>query len=313
VSQRDILAEIADIKSRTRYGSAFTKLWERISAIDIAFEAISPYDSEGLRYFPVAIVGCIEGYTRLRIRDLVDYGEPYFSNGGEMIKNFRLEFSHLKAIHGGAVTVGELIAHNIKLNGLDQVFFNFERLVGSHFKTLLVNATDLWGASEGSQSAILHNPENTFSKVSRTFEIRHIICHELTSAQVNHFEMVSFMEESLRFIRALDSCLSSLLDPGGPNTSLELHSFAVQSLQRSELELEAVLNVLRGGKLRGKALADFDMVHERWQEFVSASVAELVGPRENGGSIWPMEHAFATKDLVDARIQELRRRIRGET
>lgn len=311
--QRDILSEIAAIKSRSRYGSAFTELWNRLSAIDVAFEALPEGDTEGLRYFPVAIVGCIEGYTRLRVRDLVDFGEPYFTNGGEIAKSFRLEFAHLRAVHGGGVTVGELIAHNVQVSSLEQVLHLFERLVGSEFKPKLINAADKWGAFEGSESPILQDPDRTFGKVQKTFELRHIICHELASgAPVRHFEMVSCMEESLRFLRALDSCLSTLLDPNGPSTSLELHSFAVQSLERSQLELDAVVNVVRG-KLRGKALQEFDAAHEKWRAYVDASVNEILGPREDGGSIWPMEHAFATKEYFDMRIHELRQRLRPET
>lgn len=167
VKQRDALAEIAAIKIRSKYGSAFSELWERISAIDAAFEVQPVADSESLRYFPVALVGCIEGYVRLRVRDLIDFGEPYFSNSAELAKNIKLDFSHLKAVQGNIVTVGELISHSIQLSRLDQVMSVFERLVGAEFRDSLTNAADIFGNDEARMGRILKEPESTFAAVPK--------------------------------------------------------------------------------------------------------------------------------------------------
>lgn len=118
-----------------------------------------------------------------------------------------------------------------------------------------------------------------------------------------------YIEESLRFLRALYSCLTKLLDPNGPRTQFDMNCFAAAALNRSEKELNALVSELRL-RLHGASLRAFDEVQRKWKEYSDASVLELLGPRQEGGSVWPMEHAFATKEHYDERIRELRKRNR---
>jgi uncharacterized protein YecT (DUF1311 family) len=44
-----------------------------------------------------------------------------------------------------------------------------------------------------------------------------------------------------------------------------------------------------------------------WIQFRDRECARQLGPREDGGSIWPMDMATCLKDKTDARIRELRK------
>ena len=111
---RDIIQEIADVRQRRRFGSAMSELPMRLFALEHAFKKHDKSQGELTRYFPVALIACVEGYFRMAIKDLVDVGDPYLSNAERPASALKLDFSILRAVHGKAITVGELVAHGIR-------------------------------------------------------------------------------------------------------------------------------------------------------------------------------------------------------
>ena len=107
---RDIIQEIDDVRQRRRFGLAMSELPMRLFALEHAFKKHDKAQSELTRYFPVALIACVEGYFRMAIRDLIDAGEPYLSNAEKPASSLKLDFSVLRAVHGKAITVGELVA-----------------------------------------------------------------------------------------------------------------------------------------------------------------------------------------------------------
>jgi hypothetical protein len=97
---RDIIQEIEDIRSRRQFESAMAELPRRLRALQDAFDARNNAHPEVVRYFPVALVACIEGYFRMMVRDLVDAGDPYLANSEKAASTLKPDFSILRALHG---------------------------------------------------------------------------------------------------------------------------------------------------------------------------------------------------------------------
>ena len=74
---RDIIQEIADIRQRRRFGSAMTEVPLRLFAREHAFKKYDKSENELTRYFPVALIACVEGYFIMAIKELIDAEEPY--------------------------------------------------------------------------------------------------------------------------------------------------------------------------------------------------------------------------------------------
>ena len=104
---RDVIQEIADIRQRRRFGEAMSELPFRLFALEDAFKKHDKGNAELARYFPVALIACVEGYFRMAIKDLVDAGEPYLTNAEKPATSMKLDFAVLRAVHGKSVTVGE--------------------------------------------------------------------------------------------------------------------------------------------------------------------------------------------------------------
>ena len=77
---RDLIQEIADVRRRRRFGPAMAELLFRLFALEQAFKEHDRNKRELSRYFPVALIACVEGYFRIAIKELIDAGEPYLSN-----------------------------------------------------------------------------------------------------------------------------------------------------------------------------------------------------------------------------------------
>ncbi|MFX8778315.1 hypothetical protein ABTM50_21080, partial [Acinetobacter baumannii] len=71
---RDIIQEIEDKRRRRKFDSAMLELTMQLYSLEKAFNAQDKYDNELIRYYPVALIACIEGYIRMVIKDLIDQG-----------------------------------------------------------------------------------------------------------------------------------------------------------------------------------------------------------------------------------------------
>jgi hypothetical protein len=130
---RDTIQEIADIRQRRRLGSAMAELPLRLFALEHAFKIHDKSQHELIRYFPVALIACVEGYFRMAIKDLIDAGEPYLSNAEKPASSLKLDFSLLRAVHGKTITVGELVAHGVPLSRLEHIENVLSSLLGIGF------------------------------------------------------------------------------------------------------------------------------------------------------------------------------------
>ncbi len=165
---RDFIREIADIRQRRRFGSTMAELPLRLFALEHAFKDHDKSQSELTRYFPVALIACIEGYFRMAIKDLIDAGEPFLTNAEKPASCLKLDFSVLLANHGQAITVGELVAHGVSLSRLEHIESALSNLLGAGFFQALRSTTDRWAHEVRGEppAPILSNPDDVFADVA---------------------------------------------------------------------------------------------------------------------------------------------------
>jgi hypothetical protein len=305
---RDIIQEIADVRQRRRFGEAMSELPLRLFALEQAFKKHDKNETELTRYFPVALIACVEGYFRMAIKDLVDAGEPYLTNAEKLASSVKLDFSVLRAIHGKAVTVGELVAHGVQLSRLEHIEATLSSLIGKSFLQELRTTNDRWAHEiRGEPSTpILPQPEAVFSDVARTFELRHIICHEIASAyEIEPEEVARCFESCVSFLRAADECISEIVRPGAPLTQTDMNIAAGKALAETNQRLTGAVTTLRS-RLDSKELVAFDESQATWQVYCDAWANFVAGERATGGTIWPLIFAGAAQATIDRRIEELR-------
>ena len=304
---RDIIQEISEIRQRRQFGSAMAELPSRLFALENAFKNHQKVDSELVRYFPVALIACLEGYFRMAIKDLIDAGEPFLTNAEKPASSLKLDFTVLRAVHGKTITVGELVAHGIQLSRLDHLEAVLSNLLGTGFLQALRTTTDRWAQEvKGAPvTPILGKPDEVFAYVSRTFELRHIICHEIASAyKIEAAEVACCFESCVAFLRAADELISETIHPGSPLTQTDMNIAAFESLRDKEKLMEEAIVVIKT-RLRAPKIAAFDETQSNWQKYRDSWVNFAVGERKNSGTIWPLLHASESEEVVNRRLQEI--------
>ncbi len=304
---RNIIQEIAEIRERRLTGYAIAELPIRLFAIENAFKKHDKSARELTRYFPVALIACVEGYFRMAIKELIDAGDPYLSNAEKPASSIKLDFSVLRAVHGKTVTVGELVAHSVQLSRLEHVDTVLSSLLDLRFLDELRNVTDRWDYEvRGNPSVpILSKPDQVFAGVARAFELRHIICHEIASAYEVEVDEVGFCIEScVAFLRAADELISETIHPGAPLTQAGMNIAAGESLNVVREQLEEAIIVLRSRLDKAQLLA-FEESQEKWQLYCDAWVNFVAGEGVDSGTMWPVIYAGEAETVVRRRLEEV--------
>jgi hypothetical protein len=241
-AKRDYIAEIEDIRQRTgpsAWDNGITKLLF-LSMQAAKLEA----QSEELGYFPVALIAAIEVYFRWEIKSLLDSGDLRYINNLKL-DDLPLKLSHdvLLAVHGKRVTIGELVAHSVRLSNLEAISKTMGELLGTDFLVLAKSARDpeLRRSQGENAPTILLSPGSTFGQVQRTFDLRHIICHEAhLRSPVQLGEIKDLCSSCYEFARASRYGIAFHIDPGAPLTLNEAYEAARSRVRVLEGEIQAV-------------------------------------------------------------------------
>jgi len=305
---RDIIQEISDVRDRRRTGNAMAELPLRLFALEQAFKNHGTSDAELAKYFPVALIACLEGYFRMAIKDLIDAGEPYLSNAEKPASSVKLDFSLLRAVHGKAVTVGEIVSHGVPLSSLKHIESVFSGLLESGFLNGLRAVSDRWAHEVKGEpvTPILKNPDVVFADVARTFELRHIICHEIASAyEINLQEIERCFESCVAFLRAADEFISQTLHPNAPLTQTDMNILAGESLGNKRAEVEDALASLRE-RMDADEIKPLNKSQQLWEVYSDAWANFVAGEREGGGTIWALIYAGAAEATTQNRLEEIK-------
>ena len=301
-----IIGEILDIRNRLRFQDRQGELFIRLLLIKDAYQRFDHGFTELLRYFPIALVACMESYFRLAIKELIDSGEPYLSRSRDLLSKERYDFEILKGLHGQTVSIGEVISHHPSINNLKQVLHLMNTLMEGEFRSKICSVHDRWAVEvkKKAKQPIIEDANETFRYVEESFQLRHIFCHELATAKdVQDEDIRKCIDHTELFLRASDAVVSEILFPNAPLTQTDMNLASHEEYQREKALLDALLEKV-SEVLSEKQKEKFHVANRAWDSFVEASI-EIEGLQHEGGSIRPtIENGAATK-LVRERKKQI--------
>ncbi len=184
--KRQHALEILDWKSRLlRRGPFHDQGLRRLHPVVAAFRLVKampssqPERAELLKYGPIGYVACIEGYFRLLLEKLVNFGSPYSDNAGKL-DDLRFTVEAVLAISSKKISLGEYIAHVVPLSSFEDINRVFTTILGRDFVHALKTATTYVGR-DGAHTDLGGGlfTEDNLSGIKELFRLRHIFCHEL--------------------------------------------------------------------------------------------------------------------------------------
>lgn len=178
--KRDILKEIESKRNRfSKRRSAYKQAHERLMALIYSKFHLMPLSNKNkevknelIRYFSVGLISCIEGYFRIIIKEMIDYGSPFRDNAHKL-EDLKLNLQLITNLYDKKISIGEIISHLVKISSFNDIQKHMSVLFGydyfSKIKQMVVIEPKTYDEFQPRAYEILN----------KTFEDRHIACHEL--------------------------------------------------------------------------------------------------------------------------------------
>lgn len=304
--------EISEIRCRHLYNELIAEQSFRMRDIHEAFKKVRVEERELLRYFPVALAACLERTTRFAIKELIDAGEPFLSNAEAITNTFQSDFSILRAIHGKVITVGEFVAHGVRISNLGNISSAITAITGEALLEALKLTVDRVECElkQKPREPIIGDHKMVYEAVKRTFELRHIICHEMASGvEITHSEIEKCIGGCSQFLDAFTWYISETIKPNAPLTQMDMNIEAGHKLDQATVKLEALCAEI-SQDLHGGQLESFKVSQDKWLEYKGVWAKQGADEYE-GGSIWPTIYVSIALGMTERRITELQAYLDG--
>jgi uncharacterized protein YecT (DUF1311 family) len=92
-------------------------------------------------------------------------------------------------------------------------------------------------------------------------------------------------------------------------TQMDLNQCAEANYEAADAALNALYKRLLAQDTDAKAAASLRDAERTWISYRDKECARQVGPREGGGSIWPMDMSTCLEEKTAARIRELKQSL----
>jgi len=285
--KRDIKEEILGLKEREEFENGhynFQRLQDLRTLVDTFKLNESREITEFYKYLPIATVAALESFTRSSVKSLIDKGSPYFENSSLLFNRTvqKLDFDTLSNLQTKLFSIGELVSHLLPCNNINDLDTNFSTLLGTNlFDSLRKHKIIVAGEYEKDTTIQFRTKFNSIKhSIVRTFENRHIFCHESSSNHtLDKQQILNDFENCFLFLEISSSFIfSKLYDDWGLTTHQEVENLS-KELQQKETLLFQKIEKIKAERLlttedKRRFTKHFNATVKSWKKF-SDEKAEL--------------------------------------
>jgi hypothetical protein len=303
MAPRDRIREIVEMRKREgRYPASPSKFdLDRLSAV--WRERLRGVEFTDV-LVPVRIVTILEVFVRGWIEKLVDQGAPYVERAATLNIGLKYDFAIASSLHGGLVTLGQLIAHSVSISRLESIIDVLDTLLEQNLFVAISTVYDRWSVEvEGKEDRpIIDDIQQLKRTLFRLFEVRHILVHEMPRTNPHTVDDVDdFLRSATLFVQAVDEMLNTRLHGKYPLNQREMNRDAAARLDAATDELTALCQLI-ASEYGSTTIFDVQSVWEVFRDAEAKRQSEVFF----GGSMQPMIHSLAAEKLTRAWIEELR-------
>lgn len=315
--KRNLINEITAIKSRSEFNSRHD-FSTRLNDIEYAFNESLNYngdfDKELVKYIPIATVACFEAFFRSVYKELIDFGKPFSGNAIKFnqSKNVKFDFDIINAIQTKTVTVGEFISHILPCNNFDDINANLSTLADIDFADQIkkFQRESIFDHVNDNSKLFIENSEQIISDIKRTFELRHIFCHEFaTNLRIDKNEILRCFNNSRIFLNQTNDFIWDLIYPNAPETQADMNNHASETFDKADTELtELILTIKEASKEHSYMTLNIDLLDKsisEWKKYRDVK-AKLDASVVEGGSMYPSIYAGSLTTTTKEKIESLK-------
>jgi uncharacterized protein YecT (DUF1311 family) len=301
---RDKLAEIAGIRMRGN-GLGYSRGMSEITALVDGWNGASfqvPH-----QFIIIRLVTILEVFTRDWASRIIDSGDPYATRGADLVKGtLKIDFALARALVGKEVSFGELVSHELPVNGIGDIDRVFSRLIDTPLFDHLHGVVDRWAVKVGARPSapIMPDPDKARTDLAGLFEQRHIFVHELPDHQeVEAGTLDKYILSTSQFVNAADEAFNTLLYGDYPITQIEMNAAAAADAAEVNDELVTILAALDPEEMDD----DLRASQAAWEAYRDRQAEYQSGLNHPGhGSIAPLLYSSEVEKLTRERVELLK-------
>lgn len=211
-SKSKTINEIIELKRRKQ----FDTLWElQLSIYKLKEVLKNTFDSKKnddiiiqsqYKFIIVNLISITESVCRSSIKGLIDKGDLYLENSKNFFQNkIKIDFESFKYLHNKEFTLGEFISHQISCSSVDDFIYNFNTIFNADFPHLLMNIEKSPSRVQVDRYLDYYklNYNEIIKDFKQAFELRHIICHEMSNSLVLEYKVVAQILGSINCILSI--------------------------------------------------------------------------------------------------------------
>jgi uncharacterized protein YecT (DUF1311 family) len=278
----------------------------QIDVLAAEAEQLIARHSDLIEFIPIRLVTILEVFVRGTVSELVNSREDFFDRGDKLVKGAKIDLAFAAHIDRRELTIGDFVAHAISITSVESVLNVFETLLPD-FVVKLRSSHERWSEQidQWPLSPIVNDYNKMLSSLSRLFEVRHILTHELPQAQIFFSSEIASLVSAVRsFILATDWVIVEVLFGHIPETQTAMNIAASEDLVEEEARLSKVLT--ETASLNGMEAEALDALQYLWSEWANLQ-ANLVASQVQGGSMYSMVWAAEKSVLTRERREQLSR------
>lgn len=315
--KRNLINEITAIKSRSEFNSRHD-FSSRLNDIEYAFRENLDYNGdfnkELLKYIPIATVACFEAFFRSVYKELVDFGKPFSDNviKFNQSQNVKFDFDIVNAIQTKTVTVGEFISHILPCNNFDDINKNLSVLSGLDFTDEIkkFKRDSIFEHVNDNSKQFIDNADQIIADIKRTFELRHIFCHEFaTNLRIDKDEILRCFNNAKIFLNQTNDFIWYLIYPDSPETQADMNIHASEQFAKADNELtELIVTIKEASKEHSYMELNIDLLDEtirEWKKYRDKK-AEFDASVVEGGTMYPSIYAGSLTTTTKEKIESLK-------
>jgi len=315
--KRNLINEISAIKSRSEFNSRHD-FSSRLNDIEYAFrenlEYNGDFNKELLKYIPIATVACFEAFFRSVYKELVDFGKPFSDNVVKFnqSQNVKFDFDIVNAIQTKTVTVGEFISHILPCNNFDDINKNLSLLCGLDFLDEIkkFKRDSIFEQVNDNSKQFIDNADQIITDIKRTFELRHIFCHEFaTNLRIDYDEILRCFNNAKIFLNQTNDFIWYLIYPDSPETQADMNNHASEEFTKADKELtELIATIKEASKEHSYMELNTNLLDEtitEWKKYRDKK-AEFDASVVKGGTMYPSIYASSLTTTTKEKIESLK-------
>lgn len=316
--KRNLINEITAIKSRSEFNSRHDYN-SRLNEIEYAFvESLNyngDFDKELVKYIPIATVACFEAFFRSVYKELIDFGKPFSNNAIKFnqSKNVKFDFDIINAIQTKTVTVGEFISHILPCNNFEDINTNLSIIASIDFADEIkkFQRKSIFDDVNDNSKQFIENNDQIISDIKRTFELRHIFCHEFaTNLNIDKNEILRCFNNSKIFLNQTNDFIWNLIYPNAPETQADMNNHASETFKKIDKDLtELIVTIKEASKENSYMTLNTDLFEKsiiKWREYRVAR-AKLNASMVEGGSMYPTIYTSSLTAITEEKIESLQK------